>query len=78
MTFWLFVVDQVRLILHEQAGNFCFVAEVGILFDELLPFDGFLERVGIGGGADDDAAFVGAEVPRAPRRYILETALKRY
>jgi len=78
MAIWLFVVDQIGLILHKQARDFGLVALVGILLDELLPLDSFLESVRIVGGTHDHAAWIGLEVPRAPRRYILETALKRY
>ena len=71
------VVNQIALVLDQQTGNECFCSDVDILFDKFFPLDCFLDCRPFSGRADYNAAFLRTKVPRAPRRYILETALKR-
>ena len=71
----LLVIDEVGLVLDQKAGDFDIGPHVGVFLDGLLPLQRLLYGASLVGGADDGAAYLRAQLPSAPRRYILETEL---
>lgn len=49
-------VDDVGLVLDEEAGHIGFRTEVCVLLDDSFPFEGLLEGGPVVGGANNDAA----------------------
>lgn len=77
VSFWMLIVDQIRLILNQQARNTYIRCNINVFLDQFLPFNGLLDSGSVSGRANYDASLLTKSVPRAPRRYIFETALKR-
>lgn len=49
--------DQVGLVLDQQTWNVGVVPKVGIVFDDLFPFESFLQRASLCCRADNDTAY---------------------
>lgn len=43
MIFWFLVIDEVGLVLDEEAWYFDIGAHIGIFLDDLLPLDGLVD-----------------------------------